>query len=159
MLYVYPYSPAMPAADVEQLRHYLVGHVTSLFTGKEQMLFLGPPADVSVETLRVLGVWDVQRMPGDIIAAVHPDRDRWRTEDPEGYARHKALLEIPINTFIGQVASERERIRGPFPGGAIASGEDMPSFLSDTGMLRTYYEEVGAYYHPYGPPSLPPPVP
>ena len=52
-------------------------------TGREGVLFVGPPVDASAEAWEVFYTWDVQRQDDGTTVAVHPLRDNWRRYDDE----------------------------------------------------------------------------
>ena len=123
--------------------------------GREAMLFLGPAIDVSIESWRVYTTWDVQRREDGTVVAVHPDRDYWRSRADYQTYRSAVEMELPVFT---QAATAAHQARLTEYGGRIGLEENLPMLVSDANQLRQYYNEVGAYSHPEGPPSQPPPV-
>ena len=160
------WSNATPEA-IERLRSYYErffiegwdGYVITVpaggIGGREAMLFLGPPIDVSIESWRVYTTWDVQRREDGTVVAVHPHRDHWRSRADYQTYRSAVEMELPVFT---QAATAAHQARLTEYGGRIGLEENLPMLVSDANQLRRYYNEVGAYSHPEGPPSQPPPV-
>ena len=46
---------------IEEVRQQFETSISDFFPGKENIIFLGPPVDLSSEVWRLLGFWDVQR--------------------------------------------------------------------------------------------------
>ena len=159
-------SNATPEA-IERLRSYYErffiegwdGYVITVpaggIGGREAMLFLGPAIDVSIESWRVYTTWDVQRREDGTVVAVHPHRDYWRSRADYQTYRSAVEMELPVFT---QAATAAHQARLTEYGGRIGLEENLPMLVSDANQLRQYYNEVGAYSHPEGPPSQPPPV-
>ena len=167
LVWAYPYwSDATPEA-IERLRGYyerfLIEGVDQYeitvpaggIGGREAMLFLGPALDVSIESWRVNTTWDVQRREDGTVVAVHPHRDYWRSRADYQTYRSAVEMELPVFT---QAATAAHQARLTEYGGRIGLEENLPMLVSDANQLRQYYNEVGAYSHPEGPPSQPPPV-
>ena len=125
--------------------------------GREAMLFLGPPIDVSIESWRVYTTWDVQRREDGTVVAVHPHRDVWRTLSPTEYQTYRSAVEMELPAFT-QAVTAAHQARLTKYGGRIGPEENLPMLVNDANQLRQYYNEVGAYSHPEGPPAQPPPV-
>ena len=123
--------------------------------GREAMLFLGPAIDVSIESWRVYTTWDVQRREDGTVVAVHPHRDHWRSR--ADYQTYRSAVEMELPAFT-QAATAAHQARTTEYGGRIGPEENLPMLVNDANQLRRYYNEVGAYSHPEGPPSQPPPV-
>ena len=123
--------------------------------GREAILYLGPAIDVSIESWRVYTTSDVQRREDGTIVVVHPDRDAWRTLSPTDYQTYRSTLEMELPAFT-QAATAAHQARLIEYGGRIGPEENLPMLVSDANQLRRYYNEVGAYSHPEGPPSQPP---
>ena len=125
--------------------------------GWEVMLYLGPAIDVSIESWRVYTTSDVQRREDGTIVVVHPDRDAWRTLSPTDYQTYRSALEMELPAFT-QAVTAAHQARLIEYGGRIGPEENLPMLVNDADQLRQYYNEVGAYSYPEGPPSQPPPV-
>ena len=123
--------------------------------GREAILYLGPAIDVSIESWRVYTTSDVQRREDGTIVVVHPDRDAWRTLSPTDNQTYRSTLEMELPAFT-QAATAAHQARLIEYGGRIGPEENLPMLVSDAHQLRRYYNEVGAYSHPEGPPSQPP---
>ena len=49
--------------------------------GREEIMFIGPAFDVSVEAWQIFQTWDVQQREDDTVIAVHPARDYFGEQD------------------------------------------------------------------------------
>ena len=143
---------------IEEDRQSLEKLFGSLIPGREHIMFLGPPADLSSEAWRFMGYWDVQRRKDGTVIAVHPDRDHWRRLKPDEYQEHLNALEVAIPALKLQV-TEAHQARVIEYSGRIGTDKSLPMLLMDANQLRQYYTSVGAYDHPDGPPKKPPPAP
>ena len=165
LVWAYPYwSDATPEA-IERLRGYyerfLIEGVDQYeitvpaggIGGREAMLFLGPAIDVSIESWRVYTTWDVQRRGDGTVVAVHPHGDHWRSR--ADYQTYRSAVEMELPAFT-QAATAAHLARLTEYGGRIGPEENLPMLVNDANQLRQYYNEVGAYSHPEGPPSQPP---
>ncbi len=124
-------------------------------SGREAVLFLGPAIDVSVESWRVFTTWDVQRREDGMIVVVHPNRNLWRNTAPTDYQTYRSRLEMELPAFT-QAATAAHQARMTEYGGRIGPDENLPMLITGANQLRRYYNDVGAYDHPDGPPSQPP---
>ena len=125
--------------------------------GREEILFLGPSGDASVEVWHIIGAsWDVQRREDDTVIAVHPGRDYWRDDRPDEYQMHLSALEMDLPAFT-QAVTTAHQARLTEYGGRIGPESDLPMLLTNANQIRQYYTAVGAYNHPDGPPVQPPP--
>ena len=140
---------------VEDQRIAWEGYVERTFAGREQILFLGPPLDLSSEAWRVLGYWDVQTTQDGIVIAVHPDRNRWRDENPSGYRTHSNKMEMTLPNFATAVTTAHQA-RVTAYGGRIGSDTALPKLIKKSGSLRRYMRAVGAYDEGETPPAQPP---
>ena len=127
------------------------------FPGSEQVVFLGPPADLSSEAWRLQAAWDVQRREDDTVIAVHPERDLWRDLRPDDYQTHRSKLEMGLPAFTQEV-TEANQARVSDYGGRIGVDPSLPMLVTDANQLRQYYSTVGAYA-PGGPTPVQPPPP
>ena len=165
LVWAYPYwSDATPEA-IERLRGYYErffiegwdGYEITVpaggIGGREAMLFLGPAIDVSIESWRVYTTWDVQRRGDGTVVAVHPHRDHWRSR--ADYQTYRSAVEMELPAFT-QAVTAAHQARLTEYGGRIGPEENLPMLVNDANQLRQYYNEVGAYSHPEGPPSQPP---
>ena len=134
--------------------------------GREEVLFIGPSANLSVEVWEAYTIWDVQQREDGTVIAVHPHRDLWRRLRPDDYQTHLSTLEMELPAFEQAVAAAHQarvteyggRI-GPSDAEGIIQGAELPMFISNVNQLDEYYTAVGSYNHPDGPPTQPPPVP
>ena len=122
--------------------------------GVEVVIFLGPDIDVSSQVLALLGYWDMRKNADGTVTAIHPESHLWEGADRQ---RHIALLEMSLPDLDTALDTAQAARVAKF-GGRIGAAEDLPMLITDAGNLRDYFEAVGAYDHPDGPPVLPPPV-
>ena len=124
--------------------------------GREEIMFIGPAVDVSVESWRVFRTWDVQQREDDTVIVVHPHRNLWRNYRPNDYQTYLSSLEMELPAFT-QAVTTANQARVTEYGGRIAAGPTYPMLATDVNQLRQYYTDIGAYNHPDGPPAQPPP--
>ena len=134
--------------------------------GREEVLFIGPSASLSVEVWQAFTIWDVQQREDGTVIAVHPHRDLWRRLRPDDYQTHLSTLEMELPAFKQAVtAAHQARVTeyggriGPSDAEGIIQGAELPMLISNVDRLDEYYTAVGSYAHPDGPPAQPPPVP
>lgn len=134
--------------------------------GREEILFIGPHSNLSVDVWETFTTWDVQQREDDTVIAVHPQRDLWRSLRPDDYQTHLSVLEMELPDFKQAVtAAHQARVTeyggriGPSDDEGLIEGADLPMLVSNVNGLKEYYTAVGSYNHPDGPPSQPPPVP
>ena len=134
--------------------------------GREEVLFIGPSAILSVEVWQAFEIWDVRQREDDTVIAVHPDRDLWRSLRPDDYQTHLSTLEMELPAFKQAVtAAHQARVTeyggriGPSDAEGIIEGAELPMLISSVDDLDEYYTAVGSYDHPAGPPAQLPPVP
>ena len=127
-----------------------------LLPGREHVIFIGPPADLSSEAWRFMGYWDVQRREDGTVVAVHIERDDWRYYRPDDYLKYRSVLEMELPA-LKEVVTAANQARVSEYGGRIGADESLPMLVTDANNLRQYYTEVGAFDHPDGTP-VPPPV-
>ena len=139
------------AERIEALRQRFQVDVATAFSGREHVLFLGPPLDVSSKAWRLLTYWDVQR-GGDDVIAVHPNRDRWRAENPTGYTTHKASLEMSLADLKSK-ANDADDDRRDENGGRIGADTTLPLLQDNAYALDDYYTDVGASASAEPPPA------
>ncbi len=141
---------------IEELRHQFETAINSYFPGREHVIFLGPSVDISSEAWRFMGYWDIQQTNGDAAIAVHPRRDLWASTRPVDYRTHLSTLEMPLPAFTQAVTAAHQARVAEYDG-RIGADADLPDLLTNANDLREYYIDVGAYDHPDGPPTQPPP--
>ena len=133
--------------------------------GREVILFVGPSHNHAVEAWQIIATWDVQRQEDGTVIAVHPAREYWKRARPDEYQTHRAALEMELPTFTQAVAdAQTARIaenNGRIAPASIESrreGVELPMLTTDANRLSQYYTDTGAYDHPDGPPTQPPPA-
>ena len=129
---------------------------TGGIVGREVVLFIGPPDNLSSEAWLVMETWDVQRLDGGTVVAVHPGRDNWRRLRPDGYQTHRAALEMELPAFTQAVTTANQARVNEY-GGRIGADTSLPMLVTNVDQLRQFMTAVGAYDHPDGPPAQPPP--
>ena len=140
------------------------GRTSNGIYGREMVLFIGPGHDRETETWEIFAAWDVQRTEDDTVIVVHPERDEWRVTRPTDYQTLQASLEMTLPSF-SQAVTAAYQARVTEYGGRIAPtniqgravGVDLPMLLTSANQLTQFYIDTGAYSHPDGPPSEPPP--
>ena len=142
---------------VEELRHEFETAIADSYPGREHVVFLGPPVDLSSEAWRSLGIWDVQRREDGTVIAVHPYRDHWRKLRPDDYQTHLSKLEMELPAFT-QAVTAADEARVTEYGGRIGADTSLPMLVSNANQLRQYYTEVGAYAPGAPTPAQPPAV-
>ncbi len=125
--------------------------------GREAVLFIGPPVNLSSEAWQVFGIWDVQRREDGVVLAVHPERDLWRRYRPDDYRTLRSALEMELPAF-AEAVTTASQARLAANGGRIGAHPDLPMLITDAHKLRQFMTDIGAYDHPDGPPAPPPPV-
>ena len=120
--------------------------------GQEEILFLGPGLDYSIEALQAFDTWDVQR-DGTTVIAVHPWRDYWLRTTGE---THRAALEITLADLATAVTAA-QAVRTADYGGRVDAVSTAPMVQTDANKLHDFYVAAGAMDHPDGPPVAPPP--
>ena len=159
-------SPSRTEADLEKRRllwenTLLIegGEAThfdvSPIEGREAILFIGPAVDISVEAWEVFWTWNVERRDDGTVIAVHPDRDYYSLEE---YQMHRSKLEMELPAF-AQAVTTAHQARLAANGGRIGYDAGLPMLVTDANRLREFFSDpkVGAYDHPDGPPTQPPP--
>ncbi len=141
---------------IEEDRQQFETAIRDVFPGREHIMFLGPPVDLSSEAWRFLVEWDVQRRADDTVIAVHPDRDLWASIRPDDYLTYRSTLEVELPAFTQAVTTAHQE-RVTEYGGRIGANESLPMLVTDANRLRDYYTEVGAYAPGAPTPSQPPP--
>ncbi len=141
---------------VEELRLQFQADIDEAFSGREHIIFLGPPVDLSSEAWQVVGFWDVLRKADGTVIAAHPNRSLWASVKPDEYETHLAMLEMELPAFT-QAVTAAHQARVTEYEGRIGADESLPMLVTDANQLRQYFIEVGAYDHPDGPPAQPPP--
>ncbi len=156
ILFSYMYFFDYEEGLVEELRQQFETAIIDNFPGREQIIFIGPPVDLSSEVWRFMGSWDVQRRDDGTVIAVHPDRDLWRRLRPDDYQTHLSKLEMTLPAFT-QAVTTAHQARVTEYEGRIGADANLPMLVNDANQLRQYFIDVGAYDHPDGPPTQPPP--
>lgn len=124
--------------------------------GKERILFIGPALDMATQSWRVNSSWRVERLTDGTVVAVNPARWRFLAYPEYDFEAHKSTLEMPLDDFkAAAVAAHKARMVDH--GGRIGEALDLPRIINSVGELEQYYRAVGAYSHPDGPPTMPPP--
>ena len=126
--------------------------------GREVILFIGPPSSLSAEAWELKIVWDVQRREDSTVIAVHPNRDLWQRLRSDEYQTHRSALEMELPAFT-QAVTTAHAARVAEYGGRIGADTSLPMLETDANRLRQAVTAIGAYNHPDGTPSQPPPVP
>ena len=152
----YVYEDQSEQELIEEDMQRIEGFISDLFVGREHILFLGPPVDLSSEVWRFLGYWDVQQREDGTVIAVHPDRDLWRRLRPNEYQTHLSALEMELSAFT-QAVTTANQARVTEYAGRIGADTSLPMLVNDANQLRQYYTEVGAYAPGAPTPVQPPP--
>ena len=141
---------------IEEIRHSFEIMVNEFLPGREHVLFLGPPVDISSEAWRSIGYWDVQRREDDSVIAVHPARDLWRDLRPDDFETYRSSLEMELPAFTQALTAAHEARVAEY-GGRIGADTSLPMLVTDVNQLRQYYTAVGAYTPGSPTPVQPPP--
>ena len=139
---------------IEEVRQQFETSISDFFPGKENIIFLGPPVDLSSEVWRLLGFWDASGGDGTVVA-VHPHSDLWLRLRPDEYQPHISKLEMDLPAFNQAITTANEARVAEYEG-RIAD-EDLPDLVTNANELRDYYTEVGAYNEGEPTPAQPPP--
>ena len=124
----------------------------SRVVGSEEILFIGPAVDYSIEALQVFERWDVQRVDASVIA-VHPDRNYWLRTTGE---THRAVLEMSLSDFAAAVTAAH-RVRMADFSGRVSAKTSAPMVQTDANKLHDFFVAAGATGHEDGSPVPPPP--
>ena len=134
--------------------------------GREVILFVGPPNNHAHEVWEVVETWDVQRQEDGMVIAVHPHRDDWRGARPDKYREYRSRLEMELPRFKKEVLAAQQARVTEYSGRiasadiqGVAEGAVLPLLISDAHGLGGYMVSTGAYDHPEGAPTQPPPIP
>ncbi len=141
---------------IQEVRQYIETAIGDI-SGREEIMFVGPPSNLSVEVWNYMGAWDVQRREDGKAVAVHPDRGWWRRYRPDEYQTYRSVLEMELLAFTQAMKTANEARVADY-GGRIGADPTLPMLVTDAHQLRQFYIDVGAYDHPDGPPAQPPPV-
>ena len=120
--------------------------------GREEIVFLGPSFDYSVEALQVYERWDVQR-DDDSVIAVHPDRNYWLRVGGE---THRAAVEMSLSDFAAAVTAAQTARMDEFSG-KVSADTDAPAVQTDANKLHDFYVDAGAIENMDDTLILPPP--
>ena len=141
---------------IEYLKNLYEYLLNAAFSGREHVMFFGPPVDLSSEAWRVLGYWDVQRQEKGAVIVEHPDIELWELQRPEAAQTHRSKLMMELPSFAKLVVTvHQERVTEY--GGRIGADVSLPMLVTDVHRLRDYYTEVGAYAPGAPTPAQPPP--
>ncbi len=140
-------------AFIEGGLHFRVEVPAGGIAGREEVMFIGPSIDYSVESWRVFRTWDVQRREDGTVIAVHPAREYW--EETDNYQTYHSRLEMELPAFKQAVIAANQARVAEY-GGRIAADATYPMLITDANKLNQFYTTVGAYNHPDGPPTQPP---
>ena len=123
--------------------------------GREDVLFIGVPVDTSAEAWEIYFTWGVEQKEDGTVIAVHPHGNYWR-RDPSDYRRYRSQLEMELPAFKQAVTKAHQERIAEYDG-RIGPDENLPMLVTDANQLRQFYMDTGAYNHPDGPPTQPPP--
>ena len=128
---------------------------TGGIAGREEVMFVGPATDYSIEAWEVHTTWDVERKADGTVIVVHPFRHYWIATDASQY---RAEVEKPLATF-KQEAQAAQTTRMTKYGGRVDGRVGSPVMQTDATKLHQFHISVGNTTHADGPPeaSLPPP--
>ena len=118
--------------------------------GKEQILFVGPSPNTSLEALDVFYIWNVECKTDDTVVAVQPYRGYYRGTDQQD----NPVLEMTLPA-LRTAATAAQTARVAATGGRTRADTSYPNLITDANNLRQFLVEVGSYSHPEGPPVQP----
>ena len=123
---------------METLRNQFEYPLNAAFSGREHVMFFGPPVDLSSETWRLLGYWDVKRQADGTVIVEHPEIELWASQRPEDAQTHRSelVMELPALTKAVTTAHQ-ERVTEN--GGRIGADASLPALVTDVHRLRDYY--------------------
>ena len=173
MVAVFDVWSAEPPHESEEQRAYfesalLEGGVAGFMTvreggisGVEQVMFLFPSYDVSVETWTTLlpRNWDIKTKDDGTVMAVHPHRDHYaRHRTPTEFETLRPKLEMTL-TALKTAITTADQARRTENGGRIGPETTHPTLVSSANDLDDYFRQtaVGAYIDPPRTPIQPPP--
>ena len=122
--------------------------------GREEIMFIGPATDYSIETWEVHSTWDVERKADGTVVVVHPFRHYWLAQNADLY---RADVEKTLATF-KQEAQAAQATRMTTYGGRVEMASDAPLMQTDATKLHQHHVAVGNTTHSDGPPILPTPA-
>ena len=126
---------------IDEQIQWMESEMDAILPGREEIMFLGPPYNMSVEVWQYMGAWDVQRREDGVVVAAYPYRDDLK-------------LELPA---FKQVLKTANQARFTEYGGRVGADPGLPMLVTDANRLREFYIDIGAYDYPDGPPAQPPP--
>ena len=126
---------------IEEVKGTYELSVSAVFPGREHVMFIGPPVDLSSEAWRILGFWDVQRRQDGTVIVEHPET---------------RLLEMDLPSFAEELTIALQE-RGVKYEGRIGDDDSLPMLVTDVNKLRDFYAEVGAHASGAPTPVQPPP--
>ena len=111
--------------------------------GHEELLFLGPATDHSIEAWFINHTWNVERKDGSVIA-VHPYRDYWLSRDQQlRSTTFQSKVELSLETFKTS-ATKASAARITENNGRLTSDPASPRVVTNAANLSQHYVDVGA---------------
>ena len=133
--------------------HWRIENVpTGGIEGYEEILFLGPAMDASLETWQIYEHWDVERRDDETVYAKHPDHWFWTNHFPV----HASKLELTLAEFVRQAQAASTKRANDFSG-RTGLETHYPSVITNANNLNAWHVTVGNTTHPNGAPEAPPP--
>ncbi len=142
--------------ELETLRITFEYYVSAAFPGREHVMFLGPPVDISSEAWELLGYWDVKRREDGTVIVEHPETKWWKILRPEYVRILPSRFEIELPAFKESVVTAHQERVGEYEG-RIGADPSLPTLVSDVHQLRDFYNQIGAYASREPNPAQPPP--
>ena len=141
-----PYHPE--GTNAEHGRQVLEAYIDESYTGREDVLFLGPPAEVAIEAWQLMDRWNVERNEDDdTVVVVHPIIAQWYVENPEVANRFRSRLLLTLSAFKTAIV-KANTLRVSETGGRVGTGEDLPDLVTDANNLSGYYADAGVTLTP-----------
>ena len=133
--------------------HWRIENVpTGGIEGYEEILFLGPAMDASLETWQIYGAWDVERRDDGTVYAKHPHH--WFFENH--FPGHTSSMELSLSEFTRQAQAASTKRANDY-GGRTGLETHYPSVITNANNLNAWHVTVGNTTHPDGAPEAPPP--
>ncbi len=140
---------------VEELRQAFETDFADALAGREHVIFLAPPLELSSLAWMLGARWDVQRKEDGTIIAVHPDRDLWLRLRPDDFQTHRTALELTLPALT-QAVTVAHQARLTEHGGRIGADSDLPMLISNANQLRRFYTAARLSGFPDDPAPPPP---